>query len=370
MSSALTRFETIVDAPASGGLGHGLLAALRRCFLPFALSRIAFFLVAWAANYALPYGRPQDPWQPAPARAWLSWDAVHYLRIAKDGYPSTAGAVDGGFFPLMPLLLRALGAQPLAALAFALLAGLAGVVVLTALTARLLGPAAAGRTAWVASWWPEAFVWSAVYTEGLFLALAAGALWAAGSRRALLAAVLGLGAGVLRPTGLLMAVPLLVMLPAGRARLAALAPVAGALGFAAFLWLHTGQPLAFLLSQTSNHHVAPGVPFLAGLVAGRAADRAEQLVGLAVLAGVVLAAARLWRMQELRQWRLAGVLTVAALLAPALLSGTLSSFGRYAMVAFPLFWAIQRMDLSRLAPAAIPAALAFTVASGSGRLTP
>ena len=344
--------------------------AFRLSILPYTLSRVALFLVAWAANSLLPYGRPQDPTHPPAAQAWLSWDAVHYLRIARSGYPGSAGAADAGFFPLLPMVLRVLGADPWAAIAFGFAAGLVGVVVLTALTADLFDDRTAGRTAWVASWWPEAMAWSAVYTEGLFLALAAGAMWAAWARRPWIAAGLGLAAAVLRPTGLVVALPLLVLLPAGRARLAALAPVAGAAGFAAYLWLHTGQPLAFMKSQTLHHHVQPGAPFFAGLLAGRAADRAEQLVGLLCLVGVVLLAWRLWRMDQLREWRLPALLAVVALLAPALVTGTLSSFGRYAMVAFPLFWAVSKMRLSVLAAAGIPAALAFTVVAGTGRLTP
>ena len=349
---------------------ESLRLGLRLSALPFAVSRLALFGVAWVANLVLPFGRPHDPHHPALAQAWLAWDAVHYLRLAHDGYPAAAGSVDGGFFPLLPLLLSGVGAQPLPAMALAFVLGLCGLTVLTALTVRVLGAPAARRTAWVAAWWPEAFVWTAVYTESLFLALAAGALWAAWARRPWIAAGLGLAAGGLRPTGLLVAIPLLALLPAGRARLAALGPPAGAAAFLAYLWIRTGDPLSFLHSQTGHHRVQPGTPFLAGLLSGPAYDRFDQLAGLAMLAGVGLLCWRLWHMAELRRWRLPALLTVGALLAPALLSGTLSSFGRYAMVAFPLFWVVQRMNLARLAPAAVTAALAFTLAAGSGRMTP
>jgi hypothetical protein len=370
IETVLARAPLSAPHHPSGGRTHPVFKALRLSILPYTLSRLILFLVAWAANALLPYGRPQDPGHPAAAQAWLSWDAVHYLRIARDGYPGSASAADTSFFPLLPIVLRALGANPWTAVAFALVAGLIGVLVLTALTSELFDDRAAARTAWVASWWPEAMAWSAVYTEGLFLALAAGAMWAAWARRPWIAAALGLGAGVLRPTGLVLALPLLVLLPAGRARLAALAPLMGAAGFAIYLWFHTGQPLAFLKSQTMNHHVQPGAPFFAGLLAGRASDRAEQVVGLLCLLGVALLAWRLWQMEQLREWRLPAVVAVVALLTPALLTGTLSSFGRYAMVAFPLFWAAQRMRLRHLAAAGIPAALAFTVVAGTGRLTP
>lgn len=354
----------------SKGRASVLLNAFRLSILPYSLSRLALVLVAWAANLLLPFGRPQDPLHHPAAQAWLSWDAVHYLRIAREGYPDSATASDTGFFPLLPMLLRVLGANPMLAVAFGLVAGLIGVVVLTALTADVFDERTASRTAWVASWWPEAMAWSAVYTEGLFLALAAGALWAAWARRPWIAAGLGLAAGVLRPTGLVLTLPLLVLLPAGRARLAALAPAVGAALFAGYLWLHTGHPLAFLKAQAANHYVQPGVPFFAGLLAGRTSDRVEQLVGLLCLIGVALLAWRLWRMHQLREWRLPALLVVIALLAPPLAAGTLSSFGRYAMVAFPLFWAASRLRLAPLAAAGIPAALVFTAVAGTGRLTP
>jgi len=328
-------------------------------------SRAALFAAAWAANALLPYGRPQDPLHPAPVQAWLSWDAVHYLRIARDGYPAAASSVDNGFFPLLPAVLHALGAQPGPALAFSFLAGLAGVAVLAALTASLLGEDAARRTAWIASWWPEAFVLSAVYTEGIFLALAAGALWAAWKRHPVLAAGLGAAAGALRPTGAALAVPLFVLLPAGRARLAALAPCLGAAGFAGYLWIITGTPTAFLASQVAHHPVRPGVPF-AQVLSGRP----EELVGLAFLAGVALLAWQLWRLESLGPWRAAAMALVVAMLLPPIASGTLSSFGRYAMAAFPLFWAAARTRLAPVAAAGIPASLALTMAAGTGRLTP
>lgn len=347
-----------------------VLTELRLSVVPYTVSRLALFVVAWAANAALPFGRPQDPQYPALAQAWLSWDAVHYLRIASQGYPASAGAGDIGFFPLLPLLLHLFDASPPAAVAFAFAAGLAGVAALRALTAEVFDDRTASRTAWVASWCPEAMVWSAVYTEGLFLALAAGALWAGWARRPWLAAGLGLAAGALRPTGLVLAIPLLMLLPAGRSRLAAVAPPLGAAAFAVYLWLHTGQPLAYLQSQASHHHVATGAPFFSGLLPGNTFDRNEQIVGLLCLVAVGLLAFRLWRMDELREWRLPALAMVAVLLAPPLLAGTLASFGRYAMVAFPLFWAAQGMRLGRLAMAGIPAALVLTAAAGSGRLAP
>lgn len=342
-----------------------LFDAVRVAFLPYLVSRAVLGLAAGVANLAIPYGRPQDPQHPWPLQPWLAWDAVHYLRIARAGYPAVASAADDGFFPLLPALLRLAGGSDWAAVGLAFVFGLAGLVVLAALTTRVLGREAAVRVTWVAAFWPAALVLSAVYTEGLFLALGAGALWAAWRGRAPWAAGLGLAAGLLRPNGVMLALPLLLLLPAGRARLAALAPVAGAAAFAAYLWMLTGDPLAFAGSQAANHSVLPGRP-LARLLT----PDSGELVGLGFLVLAAVAAIWLWRQPQLGAWRTAGPLTVLALLAAPLASGSLASFGRYTMVAFPIFWAVQRLPAPPLAAILVPATLAYSVLAGTGRFTP
>jgi hypothetical protein len=348
-----------------GAVETQLFDAVRVAFLPYLVSRALLGLAAGVANLAIPYGRPQDPQHPWPLQPWLAWDAVHYLRIAREGYPAAARATDDGFFPLLPLLLRAAGGSDWAAVGLAFVFGLAGLAVLAALTTRVLGREAAVRMAWVAAFWPAALVLSAVYTEGLFLALAAGALWAAWRGRAAWAAGLGLAAGLLRPNGVMLAVPLLLLLPAGRARLAALAPVAGAAAFGAYLWLLTGDPLAFAGSQAAHHSVVPGHP-LARLLT----PDSGELVGLGFVVVAAAAAIWLWRRQELGAWRTAGPLAVLALLAAPLASGSLASFGRYTMVAFPIYWAVQRLPAALLAGVLVPATLAYSVLAGTGRFTP
>jgi len=340
-----------------------LLDAIRIAFLPYLVSRAALGLVAGLANLGLSYARPQDPRHPWPLQPWLSWDSVHYLRIARQGYPA-AGA-DLGFFPLLPLLLRLLGASDWAAVGLAFALGLAGLAVLAGLTARVWDREVAVRVAWIAAFWPAALVWSAVYTEGLFLALAAGGLWAAWRGQAPAAALLGAAAGLLRPNGLMLALPLLALLPAGRARLAAAAPVLGAAAFAVYFWLQTGNALAFVGSQADHHPLAVGRP-LARLLT----PDAGQLLGLAFLVLAVPAAWWLWRRRELGRWRSAGPATIGALLLAPLASGSLASFGRYAMVAFPVYWALQRVPAPLLVMVGAPATLACTVLIATGRLTP
>jgi hypothetical protein len=355
--------STLGVSASSRTLDLPLLDALRIAFLPYLASRAALGLTAGLANLGLQYARPQDPRHPWPLQPWLSWDAVHYLRLAREGYPA-AGA-DLGFFPLLPLLLRLLGASDWAAVGLALALGLAGLAVLAGLTAQVWDRQVAVRVAWIAAFWPAALVWSAVYTEGLFLALAAGCLWSAWRGHVPAAAILGALAGLLRPNGLMLALPLLALLPAGRARLAAAAPILGAAAFAVYLWLQTGDVLAFVGSQADHHPLAVGRP-LARLLT----PDAGQLVGLAFLLLAAPAAWWLWRRRQLGRWRVAGPATIAALLLAPLASGSLASFGRYTMVAFPIYWAAQRVPAPVLALVGLPVTLAYTVLAATGRLTP
>lgn len=356
--------------PSTGRALRGELIEVMNLALPaYLVSRAVLFLAAWAAIAAMGSQRVLrfgDPAHPAPMQAWLSWDAVHYLRIAAGGYPASASASDAGYFPLLPALLRLTAGDPVAATVMGFFLGLAGLAVVVGLTRRVLGPEAARRTAWIACWWPAAFVLSAVYTEALFLLTVAGALWAAWRGRVLTAAVLGAGAALVRPTGFLVALPLLLLLPAGRARLAAVAPLAATAAFCAFLWLRTGTPLAFAVSQTSNHAVHPGT---LSLLSVRSLNP-DDLLGLACAILSAVLAFRLWRMPELGRWRLISLLLVAVLLLPSLTTGTMSSFGRYAFAAFPLFWAASALRLARLAPFAVAASVAVTVAFASGRAVP
>lgn len=337
-------------------------------WLPLLSSRVAMFLTAWAVNSHFAYGRPNDPLIFGPAwRAWLAWDGMHYLRLANLGYPRWPASPESGYFPLLPLLIHLAGGSAAAALALSGLAGLAGLAVLSGLTAALFDERTARRTAWVAAWWPLGFVWTAVYTEGLFLALSAGAVWAAWRGRPLLAGGLGFLAGTLRLTGAGLALPLLVLLPAGRARLAALAPPAGVLAFGAYQWYVTADPLAFVHAQLAGRpHLHPLQP-LGLLAAGGRAGSWETAVGLAMLAliGVLIAV-----MVSEPRFRAGSLAIVAGLLGPALASGTLYSFGRYAMVAFPLYWTLQKAPTRWLVGVGVPAALIVTAAAGSGRLTP
>jgi hypothetical protein len=142
---------------------------------------------------------------------WQHWDACWYSKIAAYGYE--AGTSSTNFFPLLPFLMGAgsffLGGD--VALAGLAVNAVAFVLALTGLR-QLVGEdfdgPTAERTVLYVAVFPVAFFFFAPFTEALFLA---GAVWAVvGARRHHweLAAVAGLLAGLTRPQGLLLVLPI------------------------------------------------------------------------------------------------------------------------------------------------------------------
>lgn len=277
---------------------------------------------------------------------WSRWDAGWYLEIAHDGYGSDEAS--GAFFPLYPLLSRTLGtagnvlpatkeAVFVGALAVSLAALGAGLYFVYRLTALELGEEVATLCIGLLAFFPMAVFFGVIYSESLFLALSAGAIWFARIDRWDLAGIFGAGAAATRSAGVLVVVPLALLyllgprgrgddarpylgapwgsrnrrshqagagLPAGRrtyplrldALWIALVPAALA-AFAAYLALDVGDPLRFSHAQDSwgreLGHVA-GVPaaFVGGLWEGiRATGHSlgELVAGRASLDGLVWA---------------------------------------------------------------------------------
>ncbi|MEU8544303.1 hypothetical protein AB0C52_30670 [Streptomyces sp. NPDC048717] len=139
------------------------------------------------------------------------WDAVWYTRIAEHGYGYQVTLPDGGvhadlaFFPLFPALERALSTVSTldAATAGLLLSWAASLVAawgIYAVGAHVAGPRTGVVLAVLWGAYPTAFVQSMAYTETLFTALAAWALYAVLRDRRLLAGALCVLAGLTRPT--------------------------------------------------------------------------------------------------------------------------------------------------------------------------
>ncbi|HUI02152.1 MAG TPA: hypothetical protein VLZ77_01330 [Acidimicrobiales bacterium] len=314
----------------------------------------------------------------------LGWDSGWYESIARHGYGG-AGHESLRFFPLVPLLTRALSWIPGVGVGGALLfvanaSALVGVVLLAVLVRREAGDdALARRAAWLACLAPPAFTMAMGYAEATLLALSVGTFLALRSKAWWWAALLGLAAGAARPVGALLLFPAVVEAvrglrgapPPERVRRAA--AVAGpALGAGIFLgWVgwRYGDALAPLRVQEQ------------GTLRGRVADPLRTLAHDAWLlahghhlgSGLHLPWALLsvaLVVVALVRWPASYGVFAAAVVAVALTASNLDGFERYALSAFPLvlagatLCAGERMERAVLAVAAaglaVYAALAFT----------
>jgi hypothetical protein len=198
---------------------------------------------------------------------WQQWDTGWYLAISQQGYFTPQAAA---FFPLYPVLIGLLahltGEQGRLAVALVVsnLGTLGGLVALAKLAERELGGGArVAASLRMALAYPLAFFLAAAYTEGLFLAFAAGALlWAREGRweRAASAAFL---AALTRNTGLILVLPLAWefgrqagwtrALQEPKTLLGGLGVIASApLGVAVyviFLWRRFGDPLLYVHAE-------------------------------------------------------------------------------------------------------------------------
>jgi len=147
-----------------------------------------------------------------PSAGLLAWDAGWYRAIAEDGY--AAHAPDGvRFFPLLPLLARAVDAvtpfgATVALTSIANVAALAYGGATFALVRRETGDdELARRSTWLTQLFPGSVVLTFGYTEALAGLLAVGFLWFLRDERLGPVGITGFLSGLLRPTGVLLALP-------------------------------------------------------------------------------------------------------------------------------------------------------------------
>ena len=181
------------------------------------------------------------------------WDAEWLLRIARDGYDEVSAA----FFPLYPALVALLGSSIVWGTLLSLVAAGLGAVCVFRIARAKLGDSGAHDTVLVLALFPTAFVFTAVYSDGLFLLLSAASFLAAERGRPWLAGIAGGLAVATRSMGLAL-VPALVYLlwPRSRRetwRLVPLLLLPAALGLYAFyLDREVGDAFAFTNAQASG----------------------------------------------------------------------------------------------------------------------
>ena len=288
-----------------------------------------------------------------------AWDGEWYRLLADHGYdPTIAHGDSAAFRPLYPLALRALAA-PLpgvdafwAGLVVSHVAFAIGLCLVYRLGQEVLDETGARRAVLYLAIAPFAFVFSAVYAESLFLALAAGCLLLATRGRMWSASGLGALALLTRPIGLALAPALAwrAWVLAGRRRGPALwrglLPIvllpAAELALAAYLWWRTGDPLATAHAQERGW--GRGASFPPWLVIDTAIDNVwgdgelRYLVHYAFVALWTLLVWVLWR-QRAQLGTPNAIFATVAVLMP-FVAGSLVSAGRFGLSAFPVFFAL------------------------------
>jgi hypothetical protein len=344
----------------------------------FVAIRVAFWLVAAATVIWAPapdrrlIGSAYGPASDFLFRTFAQWDARWFLQIAEHGYEEVPQAA--AFFPVYPAAAHALawltGSTLVAGVLISLAAGAVAAWALAEIARPVLGQHGANDVVLYLALYPVGFVLTALYSDGLFLALAAGSFLAATRGKAVTAGVLGGLATGTRLLGLALLPALIVLLWRGRdprslARLAPLALLPAAVGlYALYLDSKLGDAWAFTSAQADwDRGLSPLGP-LAGLhdsvlAAGRGArdlldlpatpghDERVALWNVSHLALLVAAGWLTWV-----AWRRLGVAfgvysvaTLAILLSVPAEGFPLVSLPRFLLGDFPLFLALASVTL-------------------------
>lgn len=402
--SSPTERATPTSVSAQGTLPLRPIAA--RAALIWLVSR--FIYLALTLGFALVrLPRPLTP--AAVLHVWQQWDGNWYVVIARFGYPATPEGP--AFFPLYPLLIKALGTilggshYLLAALIISNACALALFIGFGLLAAHELWPSASeGARIRRAVWallallaYPLSFYLAAPYSEALFLALAVFAFLFA--RRAMWpwAIACAFLAGLTRPTGVILALPLLWeygrrhgwwqpvrwrdtgwrgvwrALPRTRELAAgALAAAAAPLGitcYMVYLQVQYGDPLRFAHAEAYWSHTNAPIWHTLALMAASVLHPPTQTIfrflivldfgALFFVAGMIARAAK--RLPVAYTLYVVGLLLVVFSTPVPSRPEVMPSAARYMLEAFPIFFVLGRWGERRKWSAFAIMAAAFLV---------
>jgi hypothetical protein len=343
-------------------------------------TRLTVLLTGLLGLAAIGYGPGAGPRPVASAIGNLParWDAGWYASIAASGYLLDPSRTQQpiAFFPAFPMLMR-VGGEALNSVSrgfdspdlfggregrmlwsglFVSLAAFTAALVCLYKLARLHGCDAG--TAWLflclLSAYPFAVFFSAPYSEALFLLASTAAMYFGHKRTLAACFAAGVVAGLSRPNGFLLCVPVALVLfgsgrrlEVGRLResIVAAAPLIGVALYSGFVYSLTGVPWGWAQAQAGWGGEFSGAAFVM---------RPLQLVNSLGLEGYILAApidalsrvailfvlGMLWPV-----WRRLGapyVALVVVYLIPAL-AIDLYAVGRMTAVLFPVFFALAQM---------------------------
>ncbi len=301
---------------------------------------------------------------------WHRWDTTWYVIIAESGYRyDPRSAV---FFPLYPILVKAAdkvlpGDAFLAALVVSVLTCYAALVVVHRLVTSLLGAELGRRTTFYLVAFPTGFFLFAAYNESLFIALAAGSLYAMRRQCWWLAGLLAGLTSATRMAGILLAVVFCYeYLRQRRFSLRAVRPglmwvglaPTGVLAYAAYCWSAFHDPLFFQKQQGAwfrSGFTLPWTPVIQALQQiGRdplllSPTAIRNLINVVCALGVLyvlgLALSGRWDLGADSRYLVlfAGMDILLPMLSPIHSDYPLSSLWRYALECVPVFMVLAKM---------------------------
>ena len=289
-----------------------------------------------------------------------AWDGRWYRMVASSGYLLVPGKQsDPAFFPLFPLLLRAVHLLGIGYAAGGLVLANVGLVValvaFRALTSELFGAAFSRRAVVYLAIFPFGYVFSMDYPESIVLALIVLAAIAAIRGRWLTAAICASVGALGRPEALFVVPPLaalawqqrrrLTTVERGYALTAIVGPAATFASFPLYLDRVLHDPLAWSQAQRAwgRHFTIVGV-FHAVAHLGAAYAHSAWVVRDVSAAAIYLVL--LWlarRAGTPGPWLLMGL----AIVVLPVFSGSFDSIGRFGLLAPALYWGLAALGCSR-----------------------
>ncbi|MBW3669367.1 MAG: glycosyltransferase family 39 protein [Actinobacteria bacterium] len=317
------------------------------------------------------------------------WDGPWYLDIARYGYPEATPTGQSllGFFPLYPLLTRwvshitGMRLEGAAVLVNTLAAAIA-VVLVWRLAESYFGHEVANRAAFLFAFFPGSYAFTFAYTEGVFLACAAGTLLLLERRRWWWAAlVAGIGSAA-RPTGYVLALccAFAVVMHWRRTRdwKPLPTPAVAAGGFVVFLvylHVHTGDAFAWQRAQERGwgQRLDLGQTTVNRII-DYARNPVDDLNLLVPILSVFALVALVWMLAKARPPGTWWVFVVASVV-PGLLSTSVALTPRHLFAAFPLVigaaWALRdELYYGALAVCAGTLGIFMLITGGTTFLTP
>ena len=334
-------------------------------------SRAFFFTVGALGHayvrFAQPGGSPREP--PGFLDYWAHWDGGWYAAIAERGYFDKAST---SFFPLYPILVRFAdhlpGGTAFWGVAVSTACLLATLYFLYETAEELFGARAARAATLAFAFFPSAFFMNAVYSESVFLAATAGTVWALRVRRHfLLACLFAYFAMAARNVGIFLLVPLLWDLvsrretPLREAVLGLVGSLGGLVAYMLYLDKGLGDPLYFAVAQRETWGRALTNPihtmhkaWTTAVFGSRYAFHPHTIFGNdgvepafkaadtfnLILFGLLVVLLLLGILKlPVDLWVYSFLVILAPILTPSPL-WALTSFNRYMLACFPLFFAL------------------------------